>query len=80
MARGPKADHLKSTYASYGDRVDVVKITDIAHDTFPDALVSVDAIIHLASPLAGRAEPAVLLAVRAQFFVLVWWIIVSDRD
>ncbi|KAJ7887784.1 hypothetical protein B0H14DRAFT_3856161 [Mycena olivaceomarginata] len=62
VARGPKADHLKSTYASYGDRVDVVKITDIAHDTFPDALVSVDAIIHLASPLAGRAEPAVLLA------------------
>ncbi|KAF8190630.1 hypothetical protein K438DRAFT_1763088 [Mycena galopus ATCC 62051] len=61
-ARGAKADHLKSSYASYGDQFEVVKITDIAHDQFPDALVGVDAIIHLASPLAGRAEPAVMLA------------------
>jgi hypothetical protein len=62
-ARGAKADHLKSTYGSYGDRIEVVKITDIAHDQFPEALIGVDAIIHLASPLAGRAEPAAMLAV-----------------
>ncbi|KAJ7881926.1 hypothetical protein B0H13DRAFT_2344861 [Mycena leptocephala] len=61
-ARGTKADHLKSSYAGYGDRVEVVKITDISHDQFPEALVGVDAIIHLASPLPGRAEPAALLA------------------
>ncbi|KAJ7854759.1 hypothetical protein B0H13DRAFT_1903502 [Mycena leptocephala] len=61
-ARGAKADQLKSTYASYGERVDVVKITDIAHDQFPEALAGVDAIIHLASPLAGRAEPSAMLA------------------
>ncbi|KAJ7881925.1 hypothetical protein B0H13DRAFT_2539917 [Mycena leptocephala] len=61
-ARGTKADHLKSSYASYGDRVEVVKITDISHDQFPEALVGVDAIIHLASPLPGRAEPAGMLA------------------
>ncbi|KAK7002414.1 epimerase domain-containing protein [Favolaschia claudopus] len=61
-ARGAKADHLKSTYSRYGERVEVVKITDIAHDQFPDAFVGVDAIIHVASPLAGRAEPKVMLA------------------
>ncbi|KAJ7187346.1 hypothetical protein C8R46DRAFT_1025213 [Mycena filopes] len=47
---------------AYGDRVEVVKITDISHDQFPEALVGVDAILHLASPLPGRAEPAALLA------------------
>ncbi|KAJ7435151.1 hypothetical protein FB451DRAFT_990883, partial [Mycena latifolia] len=49
-ARGAKADHLKSSYASYGDRFEVVKITDISHDQFPEALVGVDAVIHTASP------------------------------
>ncbi|KAJ7616159.1 hypothetical protein DFH06DRAFT_110841 [Mycena polygramma] len=61
-ARGAKADQLKTTYASYGDRVEVIKIADIAHDQFPEALIGVDAILHLASPLPGRAEPAALLA------------------
>ncbi|KAF7346828.1 Epimerase domain-containing protein [Mycena sanguinolenta] len=60
-ARGTKADHLKSSYASYGDRFESIKITDIAHDQFPEALVGVDAIIHVASPLPGRAEPATIL-------------------
>ncbi|KAJ6535062.1 hypothetical protein B0H19DRAFT_1184838 [Mycena capillaripes] len=60
-ARGAKADHLQSSYASYGDRFEVVKIVDIAHDQFPEALVGVDGILHLASPLPGRAEPAALL-------------------
>ncbi|KAJ7127919.1 hypothetical protein C8R44DRAFT_873689 [Mycena epipterygia] len=61
-ARGAKADLLKSIYAIYGDRFETVKITDIAHDQFLDALVGVDAVIHLASPLPGQAEPAALLA------------------
>ncbi|KAJ6535063.1 hypothetical protein B0H19DRAFT_1184841 [Mycena capillaripes] len=60
-ARGGKADHLQSSYASYGDRFAVVKIADIAHDQFPEALVGVDGILHLASPLPGRAEPAAML-------------------
>ncbi|KAJ7753624.1 hypothetical protein DFH07DRAFT_886652 [Mycena maculata] len=47
---------------SYGDRFEIVKITDISHDKFPDALAGVDAVIHLASPLPGRAEPEALLA------------------
>lgn len=62
-ARGAKADHLKSSYASYGDHFESVKITDIARDQFPEALVGVGAVIHLASPLPGRLDPAALLAV-----------------
>jgi hypothetical protein len=66
-ARGAKADHLKSSYASYGDRFVVVKITDIAHDKFPEALADVDGIIHIASPLPGRADPAEILAVCSSY-------------
>ncbi|KAJ6535067.1 hypothetical protein B0H19DRAFT_1271724 [Mycena capillaripes] len=61
-ARGSKAHHLKASYASYGDRVEIVQIDDLLHGQFPEALVGVDAIIHLASPLPGRAEPEALLA------------------
>ncbi|KAJ7101480.1 hypothetical protein B0H15DRAFT_412700 [Mycena belliarum] len=72
-ARGSKADHLKSSYASYGDRFEVVKITDIAHDQFPEAFVAVDSVLHLASPLPGRAEPAALLeaAVKGTLNIMV---------
>lgn len=62
-ARGAKADLLKSSYRSYGDRVEIVSIADIAHDEFPEALVGVNAVIHLASLLPGRAKPAALLTV-----------------
>ncbi|KAJ7161816.1 hypothetical protein C8R43DRAFT_991521 [Mycena crocata] len=58
--RQAKAEHLKSTYASYGDHFEIVKITDIAHDQFMEALVGVDAIVHMASPMPGRAEPETL--------------------
>ncbi|KAJ7070392.1 hypothetical protein B0H15DRAFT_114849 [Mycena belliarum] len=61
-ARGAKADHMKSSYASFGDRIEIVKIVDIGTDKFPEALVGVDAIIHTACPLAGREEPAKVLA------------------
>ncbi|KAJ7641892.1 hypothetical protein FB45DRAFT_901283 [Roridomyces roridus] len=62
-ARGAKAQHLKSTYAAagYGGVFEVVKIGDIAHDEFPEALVGVDAVIHVASPLAGREGPEEIL-------------------
>ncbi|KAJ6517143.1 hypothetical protein DFH09DRAFT_1195522 [Mycena vulgaris] len=65
-ARGAKADSLKTFYSSYGDRFQTVKITDISRDQFPEALVSVDAVIHLASPLPGQLEPAALLATAVQ--------------
>ncbi|KAJ7753635.1 hypothetical protein DFH07DRAFT_904109 [Mycena maculata] len=62
VARSAKADQLNIGYAGYGDRFEVVKITDIVHDQFPEALAGVDAVIHSASPLSGRAEPAAMLA------------------
>ncbi|KAJ7757995.1 hypothetical protein B0H16DRAFT_1689450 [Mycena metata] len=65
-ARAGKIEHLKATYASYGDRFDVVEIADISQDKFPEALNGVDAVIHLASPLAGRETPAVMLEMAAQ--------------
>ncbi|KAJ7056337.1 hypothetical protein C8F01DRAFT_1155742 [Mycena amicta] len=59
-ARGAKAEQLQATYAraGYGDRFEVVKIGDIANDQFPEALVGVDALMHLATPMPGQVEPA----------------------
>ncbi|KAJ7763406.1 hypothetical protein B0H16DRAFT_1527778 [Mycena metata] len=65
-ARGGKIEELKGTYANYGDRFDVVEIADISQNKFPEALNGVDAAIHLASPLAGRETPAVMLEMAAQ--------------
>ncbi|KAJ7048712.1 hypothetical protein C8F01DRAFT_1188614 [Mycena amicta] len=53
-ARGAKADQLQAAYASYGERFQVVKIADIAKDQFPEALVGVDAVLHLATPMPGK--------------------------
>ncbi|KAJ7309306.1 hypothetical protein DFH08DRAFT_927331 [Mycena albidolilacea] len=61
-ARGAKADQLKSSYASYGDRFESISISDVSCAQFSEALVGVDAIIHVASPLPGRLDPASLLA------------------
>ncbi|KAF8190634.1 hypothetical protein K438DRAFT_1970932 [Mycena galopus ATCC 62051] len=60
--RGRPRGHLKSGYANQGDQFEVAKIADI-HDQFPEALVGVEASIHLASPLPGCAAPAKLLAI-----------------
>ena len=36
--------------------IEIVEISDIVHGHFRDALVGVDAVIHIASPLPGRAS------------------------
>ncbi|KAF9458262.1 hypothetical protein BDZ94DRAFT_1271033 [Collybia nuda] len=56
-ARGPKVSGLQKSYASFGDRFEAVAIDEIATDQFPGALKDVDAVIHSASPLAGRGTP-----------------------
>ncbi|KIY53434.1 NAD(P)-binding protein [Fistulina hepatica ATCC 64428] len=56
-ARGAKAEQLK---AQYGDKIEVVTITDVAKDQFPEALAGVDALVHVASPLPGRAPPEIM--------------------
>ena len=65
-ARGKKAEALKVLYAN-NPSIEVVDITDIIHDQFQDALVGVDAVIHTASPLPGRAEPQEMLDVSPAF-------------
>jgi hypothetical protein len=62
-ARGPKVTLLKERYAQYGNQFEAVAVSNIAIDQFPEALKGVDAIIHTASPLAGKEEPEVLLHV-----------------
>ncbi|KAJ7090967.1 hypothetical protein C8R43DRAFT_1142054 [Mycena crocata] len=61
VARGVKADQLRVTYASYGGNFEAVSITDIVDAELP--LAGVDAIIHMACPLPGRAEPAAMLSI-----------------
>ncbi|KAH8827389.1 hypothetical protein DL96DRAFT_1556467 [Flagelloscypha sp. PMI_526] len=61
LARGSKVAVLKAAYADVGDRVEVFEINDISHDAFPEVFVGIDALIHSASPLPGRGEPAALI-------------------
>ena len=68
VARGAKAQHLKSFYADQKDRFEVVSIADIVKDQFPEALVGVDAVIHTASPLDGT-DPQSTLNVRVLTYV-----------
>lgn len=58
-------DQLKESYAKYGDKFETVSISDISTDKFPEAFKGVDAVIHTAAPLPDRAEPQVILNVRA---------------
>ena len=43
--------------------IEIVEISDIVHGQFQDALVGVDAVIHTASPLPGRASREEMLNV-----------------
>ena len=59
-ARGKKAEALRVLYA---DNDSIVEISDITQCQFQDALVGVDAVIHSASPLPGRASRQEMLNV-----------------
>ncbi|KAF7327140.1 Epimerase domain-containing protein [Mycena kentingensis (nom. inval.)] len=59
-ARGNKADKLRAVYADMegvADRVELVEIADMATTELGDALVGVDAVMHLAMPMAGKLAP-----------------------
>ena len=62
-ARGRKAEELGVLYAD-NPSIKVVEISDIVYGQFQDALVGVDAVIHVASPLPGRASPQEMMDVR----------------
>ena len=55
-ARPAKVAQLRASYAKYGNHFEAVAIADVTTDQFPDALVGVDAVIHTASPLPGKAD------------------------
>ena len=54
--RSRKAEALRKAYAKYGDRVDIVVVEDLIKGDFTNALRGVSAVIHAASPAAGREE------------------------
>ena len=54
--RSRKAEALRKAYAKYGDRVDIVVVEDLIKGDFTNALKGVSAVIHAASPAAGREE------------------------
>jgi len=59
-ARRTKAEALRVLYAN-NPSIKVVEITDVVHGQFKDALVGVNAVIHTASPMPGRADPQEML-------------------
>ncbi|TFY64335.1 hypothetical protein EVG20_g5981 [Dentipellis fragilis] len=60
-ARSGKAPRVQAAYASFGDRVEIVVVEDLATSDLSHALKGVDALIHVGSPLAGKATPEVLI-------------------
>jgi hypothetical protein len=57
-ARGTKVNDLRRRHAKDGDAVEIIEISDLALDQFPEAFKGVDGLIHAGSPIIGRAEPA----------------------
>ncbi|KAA1470844.1 NAD(P)-binding protein [Dentipellis sp. KUC8613] len=60
-ARSGKAPRVQAAYASFGDRFEIVVVDDLATSDLSHALAGVDALIHVGSPLAGKATPEVLI-------------------
>ncbi|KAI0314287.1 hypothetical protein OF83DRAFT_461726 [Amylostereum chailletii] len=61
-ARAAKVDYVKEGFASFGDKLEVVTVEDIATSDMTQALAGVDAIVHVAAPLARRGGPDVLMS------------------
>ncbi|KAI0695062.1 NAD-P-binding protein [Cerioporus squamosus] len=55
-ARGPKLDLIREHYKS-NPNFEAVQIDDIVTSDFSSAFQGVDAVLHVASPIAGRAAP-----------------------
>ncbi|KAG5648603.1 hypothetical protein DXG03_003214 [Asterophora parasitica] len=64
-ARGSKVAELQESYAKFGDRLEVVGVPDIITSQFTDALNGVNAVIHSAAPLPGKAEPEIIWKARS---------------
>ncbi|TFY69960.1 hypothetical protein EVG20_g2920 [Dentipellis fragilis] len=76
-ARSAKAPRVKAAYASFGDRFDVALVDDLATSDLSGAFEGVDALIHVGSPLAGKATPEVLIKVNS---ILPPFLSICDTD
>lgn len=61
-ARPSKVANLQASYAAAYNannpqRAQVTPISDLVHGVFPEVFEGIDAVIHVASPLAGREDP-----------------------
>lgn len=54
LARGIKVEQLKSSYAKFKD-FEVLNVSDVATDQFPEAFKDVYAVVHAAAALPGRS-------------------------
>ncbi|KAI0333886.1 NAD(P)-binding protein [Cubamyces sp. BRFM 1775] len=55
-ARGHKLELLRKSFESYSN-FEVIEINDVATNDFSRAMEDVDAVVHVASPIAGREAP-----------------------
>ncbi|KDQ55849.1 hypothetical protein JAAARDRAFT_79765 [Jaapia argillacea MUCL 33604] len=59
--RSGKVAATQAAWASYGDRVEIVPLDDVASGDITEALEGVEAVCHVAAPLPGTSEPAVII-------------------
>ncbi|TFY56926.1 hypothetical protein EVG20_g8743 [Dentipellis fragilis] len=60
-ARSAKAPRVQKAYASFGDRFQVAVVDDLTTSDLTDAFKDINALIHVGSPLAGKAPQNTLV-------------------
>ncbi|KAI0042207.1 NAD-P-binding protein, partial [Auriscalpium vulgare] len=60
-ARSKSAPRVSASYESFGDRFRTVIVEDLATSDLTEAFEGVDAVIHVASPMARSAPPDILI-------------------
>ncbi|TFY56927.1 hypothetical protein EVG20_g8742 [Dentipellis fragilis] len=60
-ARSAKAPRVQAAYASFGDRFQIAVVDDLTTSDLSEAFKGVDALIHVGSPLAGKAPQSTLI-------------------
>jgi len=60
-ARSAKANQLRASYTSVGDKFEVAVVDDLASSDLTDAFRGVDVLVHVGSPLAGNAAADVVM-------------------
>ncbi|GBE80659.1 Putative uncharacterized oxidoreductase [Sparassis crispa] len=66
IARSSKVSMAQEGYAAYGDKYEVVPFDDLVGGDFSNIVKGVSAVIHVAAPLAGRADRAEAIRVAVE--------------